>query len=188
MCTYKTICVTNRHLAVRPFLEQMKQVLRKAPDAVILREKDLSGAEYAALLGQLAPLCAGTKTKLIAHSFWQEAAAQKMDALHMPLAAFLRMSEAEKRRFSVRGVSVHSVEDALLAQKNGATYLTAGHIFATDCKKDLPPRGLFFLHEVCRAVDIPVYAIGGICQENAPFCIREGAAGVCVMSGFMKLQ
>ncbi len=44
----------------------------------------------------------------------------------------------------------------------GASYLTAGHIYATDCKRGLPPRGLGFLKEVCREVSIPVYGIGGI--------------------------
>lgn len=48
------------------------------------------------------------------------------------------------------------------AEQLGASYLTAGHIYATDCKRGLPPRGLGFLKEVCREVSIPVYGIGGI--------------------------
>ena len=44
--------------------------------------------------------------------------------------------------------------------------MTAGHIYATDCKQGLPPRGLDFLEEVCRAVDIPVWAIGGIGKDG----------------------
>ena len=57
--------------------------------------------------------------------------------------------------FKVIGTSVHSVEDAIKAEQLGATYMTAGHIFATDCKKGLPPRGLDFLKNVCDAVGIP---------------------------------
>jgi thiamine-phosphate pyrophosphorylase len=105
----------------------------------------------------------------------------------MPLARFLAMPEVQKAMFTTRGASVHSVEDAILAQKSGATYLTAGHIFATDCKKGVPPRGLLFLREVCTAVSIPVYAIGGIHKENAVMCIEQGAAGVCMMSEYMRL-
>lgn len=48
-------------------------------------------------------------------------------------------------KFKTIGTSAHSVEEAIEAQKLGATYISAGHIFATDCKKDLPPRGLEFL-------------------------------------------
>ena len=78
----------------------------------------------------------------------------------------MEMPEEQKQKFSVRGVSVHSVEDARLAEQCGATYLTAGHVFVTDCKKGLAPRGLDFLHEVCSSVKIPVYAIGGIHEEK----------------------
>lgn len=84
-------------------------------------------------------------------------------------------------------MSVHSVEQAVRAQQLGADFLIAGHIFPTDCKPGLPPRGLEFLGQVCRAVTIPVYAIGGITPENAPLAVKAGAAGVCIMSGAMKM-
>ena len=54
------------------------------------------------------------------------------------------------------------------AERLGATYVTAGHIFTTDCKKGLPPRGLDFLKNVCDAVTIPVYGIGGIKFDPQP--------------------
>ncbi len=88
-------------------------------------------------------------------------------------------------RFRIIGASCHSVEDALEAQALGCTYITAGHIFATDCKKGVPPRGLAFLREVCRSVSIPVYAIGGINEKNYLQVLQTGAAGACIMSGLM---
>ena len=84
------------------------------------------------------------------------------------------------------GTSVHSPEEAALAEKLGASYVTAGHIFATDCKKGVPPRGLDFLENVCKSVKIPVYAIGGITRSNMHLALEKGAAGVCVMSGLMN--
>ena len=74
---------------------------------------------------------------------------------------------------------------ARAAEKLGCTYITAGHGFATDCKKGLAPRGLDFLQAVCRAVDLPVWAIGGITPENFPSVRAAGARGGCVMSGLM---
>ena len=59
--------------------------------------------------------------------------------------------------FNLIGVSVHSVEEAIFAEKMGAGYVTAGHIFLTDCKKGLAARGLPFLKNVCESVGIPVY-------------------------------
>ncbi len=88
-------------------------------------------------------------------------------------------------QFRIIGASCHSVGDALEAQALGCTYITAGHIFATDCKKGVPPRGLAFLREVCDSVSIPVYAIGGINGENYPQVLQAGAAGACIMSGLM---
>lgn len=106
--------------------------------------------------------------------------------------------------FKVIGTSVHSVEDAIKAEQLGATYMTAGHIFATDCKKGLPPRGLDFLKNVCDAVEIPVYAIGGIniaSNDNSTAydamphisvprladVMECGATGGCIMSGMMRI-
>ena len=183
MC--RNICITNRKLVKGDFLEQIARALEKKPYAMILREKDLSEAEYEKLAEQVMKLCEGSETKLILHSYPKAAKRLGADSLHMPLGAFLNMSQEDKALFPCLGVSTHSVEDALLAEENGATYITAGHVFATDCKKGVPPRGLAFLHEVCEAVRIPVYAIGGISGENMADCLGQGAAGVCMMSGYM---
>ena len=75
---------------------------------------------------------------------------------------FAKIADEEKKKFTKIGISIHSVEEAKEAEQLGASYLTAGHIYATDCKRGLPPRGLGFLKEVCREVSIPVYGIGGI--------------------------
>jgi thiamine-phosphate pyrophosphorylase len=180
------ICVTNRHLVEGDFFEQIKRVLEQNPQKIILREKDLAESEYEVLARRVQSLCANSATELVLHSFPQVAERLGICAIHMPLARFLAMPGEEKAKFETRGVSVHSVEDALLAEKSGATYLTAGHIFETDCKKGVPPRGLLFLKEVCASVSIPVYAIGGIHKQNASLCIGQGAAGVCMMSSYMK--
>ena len=72
------------------------------------------------------------------------------------------------------------------AEALGATYLTASHIFPTDCKKGVPPKGLDFLKEVVEAVHIPVYALGGITKDRTDDVMSTGAAGYCMMSEFMK--
>ena len=91
--------------------------------------------------------------------------------------------------FHTVGTSIHSVSEAVEAEKLGTSYLTAGHIYVTDCKKGLPPRGLPFLQNVCQAVQIPVYGIGGIKIDEAQLheLKNAGAAGGCVMSGMMHV-
>jgi thiamine-phosphate pyrophosphorylase len=85
------------------------------------------------------------------------------------------------------GVSVHSVTEALEAEQLGATCLVAGNIYETDCKKGLPGKGLTYLKEVCAAVTIPVYAIGGITRDRLADTEQAGAYGGCMMSELMKL-
>ena len=97
--------------------------------------------------------------------------------------------DAEKlKHFNIIGASTHSLEDAKIAEKLGATYITASHIFATDCKKGLEPRGLDFLKNICDNVNIPVFALGGINEDNSKYCYENGAKGVCMMSQAMKYR
>ena len=108
-----------------------------------------------------------------------------------PQAILLRekdLGEAEPEALAglQTGISVHSVPEALEAQQLGGAYLIAGHIYETDCKKDLAPRGLDFLREVCQSVSVPVFAIGGVTAERVPELLARGAAGCCVMSGAMQ--
>ena len=81
---------------------------------------------------------------------------------------------------------MHSSEEARQAEALGASYIIAGHIYATNCKEGIPPRGLRYLKEVCDSTGLPVYAIGGITPRNMAEVLAAGAAGGCMMSGFMK--
>ncbi len=84
------------------------------------------------------------------------------------------------------GRSVHSVTSAQAAAEEGADYLIAGTIFASQSHPEIVPAGLDFLRDVCAAVSLPVLAIGGVTPENTGDCIRAGAAGVAVLSPIMR--
>ena len=185
MFTCKTMAVTHRKLCTRPFLEQIGRVLAQQPEGLILREKDLSWEDYAALAKQVIPLCQKAGVPCYLNGFPQ--AGTELGQPYLQFSFPLLTEFGRPQGIQRLGVSVHSVEQAVRAQQLGADFLIAGHIFPTDCKPGLPPRGLEFLGQVCRAVTIPVYAIGGITPENAPLAVKAGAAGVCIMSGAMKL-
>lgn len=180
------MCVTSRVLCRKDFPEQLESIAACRPAGIILREKDLAPSEYEALARQVMEICAEHGVRCILHSFADIARALRADAIHMPLPLLRNMTAAEKSCFRHIGASCHSVEDAIEAQKLGCTYITAGHIFETDCKKGLPGRGLPFLRAVCDAVPIPVYAIGGIDRKNIAGVRAAGAAGACLMSSLMK--
>lgn len=176
MC--KIICVSNRHLCNTDFIQRLKEI-SKTGIPIILREKDLSESEYEKLAERVLNEC----DNVILHTFIEAAKKLKSNSIHLPMRI---LRTADISGFNQVGASVHSVEEAVEAEKLGASYITAGHIFVTDCKKGLKPRGLDFLESVCRSVGIPVYAIGGINSGNMKSAVKCGAAGVCIMSGLMR--
>ena len=182
---FDVVFVTNRKLCKENFFARLEKLAKASPSAIILREKDLQEDEYENLATCAFEACAKHNTFCILHGFSEIAIKLGAPALHLPLDKLRALPEAERRRFKVLGASCHSVEDALEAERLGCTYITAGHIFETDCKKGVPARGIDFLREVCRAVSLPVYAIGGVCAENIRDVMNVGARGACVMSGAM---
>ena len=183
---FKIICVTNRNLCDGDFLKQMKKIAGGKPDAVILREKDLPEEDYSSLAEKVMDICGEAQVRCILHSYASAAASLGADSLHLPLPLLKDTDAAVIRGFDTLGVSCHSAADVSLAEKLGATYVTAGHIFETDCKRDIPPRGLGLLSDITETANIPVYAIGGINADNIALTKDAGASGACIMSGLMR--
>lgn len=186
MCSYKKILVTASKLAAIPLPEQIRKVAKLYRiDMLILREKELTEKEYEALALEVLEACKEEGITCVLHSFVRVAEKLGAKKIHLPLAR-LREEQQNLSFFDTIGVSVHSSQEAKEAYRLGATYLTAGHVFETDCKKGLPGRGLEFLEEVCQAVPIPVYGIGGIDDDNTEQVKKAGAAGECRMSYYMR--
>lgn len=186
------IAVTDSATCPRPLPEQIARLAKLPelrPQAVILRAKALDKAAYRTLALQAQQSCEAAGIPLILHSDWQLARELGINMLHLPLALLRQISEYERAYFTWLSTSVHSVGEAQEAQALGATVLIAGHIYTTQCKAGLAPRGLGFLQSVCSAVNLPVYAIGGISFDAAQHAELQanGARGACVMSAYMKL-
>lgn len=184
---FKIICVTNRVLC-ETYLSQIEKIAGAHVDGIILREKDLPKEEYKTLALRVVKVCETNKVDCILHSFVDVALELHAKKIHMPLPLLQKMSREEIEKFDCLGASCHSIEEAKKAQQLGCTYITAGHIFATDCKRGVLPRGIDFLRQICTGIDLPVYAIGGINETNIAAVKKAGAAGVCIMSGFMKCK
>lgn len=179
------IVFSNRGLCREDFLERVEKVAAAGPKAIVLREKDLPEEAYQALAQQVLAICKAHGTCCILHNYVEAAKTLGSSAVHLPLPVLRGLTLEERQRFTILGASCHSVADALEAEQLGCTYITAGHVFETDCKKGLPGRGLIFLQEVAAAVSIPVYGIGGIAPENIGEVRKAGASGACIMSGAM---
>lgn len=167
------------------YLDQIQKIVSVRPRAIVLREKDLNTEIYRKLAEEVAQICRKKAQMLILNTAPEVAAQLGMRKLHLPLSILRREgrpSDAERV-----GTSIHSVEEVKEAIRLGADYLFAGNIYETDCKKGLPGRGLDFLRQVCMESSVPVYAIGGVNEERLPKILDAGAAGGCMMSGFMRL-
>ncbi len=171
------ICVTHRRLCPDDFLTRMQRILAAQPHAVILREKDLCEADYLALARELLPLCKAQNVPLLLNGHPQLSISLGCGA-HLP---FVRRTELVQG-----GISVHTPAEAQTLRQSNASYLIAGHIWATDCKAGLAGRGTAFLQAVVQSAGtIPVYAIGGVTPARMPDVRKAGACGACVMSGLM---
>lgn len=175
--------VTNKSLCRDDFLQRTEQIAAAQPQRILLREKQLESKELLPLARSCADICKRFGVPFSVNS--NITVAKQVDAdIHLPYKIFCEKID-ELSGFKTRGVSVHSVSEAVNAEKLGADYFIAGHIFQTDCKKGLAPKGLAYLESISNAVKIPVLGIGGITKERIPKTVKAGAKGVCVMSHFM---
>jgi len=160
--------------------------------AFTLREKDLDKNEYLNLVEKIYPICKRYGIDLILHQNYDLNLDEKykIESLHLSYDSFkslnMNMREELIKKYKRIGVSIHSLKEAKEVEILGATYVVAGHIFETDCKKDLEPRGLKFIENLSSVLTIPIFAIGGINEENSYLVIKSGAFGVCMMSSLMK--
>ena len=195
--------ISNRKLCENENLEKQiekifsaykRKIILKNFDivALTLREKDLNKNEYLKLIEKVYPICQKYKINLILHQNYDLNLDDKykIDGIHLSYNIFKSLNENIKaeliKKYKRIGVSIHSLNEAKEVENLGASYVIAGHIFETDCKKGLEPRGLKFIEDLSSALSIPIFAIGGIDEKNSLSVINNGAFSICMMSTLMK--
>lgn len=169
--------------------ERVEDALKGGVTFVQLREKHLHGGALLEEAREIRVLCRRYGVPLIINDDVELAAMVDADGVHVGQAD-MDVREARKRlgEGKIIGVSAHSVEEAVRAQNNGADYLGAGAVFATSTKKDAGGLAYETLQAICRAVDIPVVAIGGIGMENVHRLSGSGISGVAVVSALFAQE
>lgn len=197
----------NNHL-----LAKIAQLSAAGIDWIQIREKDLSGKDCTSLVEEAIRSCdsagappSGYKgglfrrgsasvkpAKIIVNDRLDVALATGAAGVHLgeeslPVSAVTKLVKARfpaEPQFLI-GVSCHSVSAARLAEQQGAHYIFFGPVFATPSKISFgPPQGLTAFEQVSRSLTIPVLAIGGVTQENAPSCVDAGASGIAAIRLF----
>lgn len=185
-----TIVITNRHLVHGDFLKQLEKVTKLHPHALILREKDLADDAYESLAKKVFDLCKREDITFFLHTKIEIARKIGCQNINLSIPVLKGLSETEKKAltedFCEISISCHSMEDVEIAMAGGATQIILGTIFETECKKGVLGKGVEFVREICQKCPLPVYAIGGMNMQRLPLVIDAGAAGCCMMSGFMQ--
>ncbi len=160
----------------------------KAGASIIqLRAKNLDAGEFLDLALRMSNILGPHNIPFIINDKVDIAQACKADGVHlgqkdMPLSQARKILGNDK----IIGISVNTVEEAIKAETEGADYLGASPLFYTDSKKDLDPElGLKGLQEMCKQVNIPILAIGGINSSNASEVMAAGADGIAVISAIL---
>lgn len=176
--------ISDGNTPLARFVEIVSRIHPQA-DYIHLRDKKLSAAELLACAERL--LAEGVPAaKLVINDRIDVALAAGAGGVQLAwhsLAPAAAAAIAPRLRL---GRSVHSPQEAVDAGWQGAHYAIFGHIFPTDSKPGLPARGLALLTEVVRLSAIPVIAIGGITPEHTAEVLRQGAAGIAVLSGITR--
>jgi thiamine-phosphate pyrophosphorylase len=191
----KSLGATGNAAQCAALLAQIAAASAAGVDWIQIREKDLSGREIADLTCEAHAqvkrqnrLNADT-TRILVNDRFDIAISEQTVGVHLGenslpvrdvrrwLDTNIGLATVADKAFLV-GVSCHSLDAAVRAERDGASYLLFGAVFATPSKTAWAPQGLKTLAEVCSAVSIPVLAIGGITQENTPACLAAGAAGI----------
>ena len=176
--------VTNRAwVGKMTLMEQVEEVLKNGATCVQLREKDLDEASFLAEAREMAALCRRYHVPFIVNDNVDIAVACGADGVHVGQED---MAAGDVRRRvgpdMLVGVSAHTVQEALDAVKNGADYLGLGSVFSTSTKLDADLMSRETLQAICRAVDVPTVAIGGISKANIMDLAGSGVDGVAVVS------
>ena len=176
--------VTDRRWLVgRTLPEAVREALEGGATMIQLREKSMEREAMLNEAREIGAICRSFNVPFIIDDDVEMALACGADGVHVgqeDMEAGLVRRRVGKNR--IVGVSAHSVEEALRAQAAGADYLGCGAVFPTATHDRPHALPIPVLRDICRAVSIPVAAIGGIKLENVDQLAGTGIAGVAVVT------
>lgn len=176
--------VTDRHwLNGETLYSQVEKALKGGATFIQLREKKLDEGSFLEEAKEIQKLCKEYNVPFVINDNVEIAKEINADGVHVGQSDM----EAQNVREilgddKIIGVSSQTVEQALLAEKHGADYLGVGAVFKTGSKDDAEEVSHDELERICKAVSIPVIAIGGITHDNVKELAGRGIVGIAVIS------
>ena len=159
--------------------EQVEKVLKGGATFIQLREKELDEEHFREEAKEIKELCRKYQVPFVINDNVEIALTMDADGVHVGQSDMEAGDvRAKLGPDKIIGVSVQTVEQALLAEKRGADYLGVGAVFHTGSKADARDVSHETLREICKAVGIPVIAIGGIGRKMSWSCPAAASAGL----------
>ena len=163
--------------------QQVEKAIKGGVTFVQLREKNLDEESFQNEAIEIQKLCRKYNVPFVINDNVEIAKMIDADGVHVGQsdmkAGNVRAIIGEDK---ILGVSAQTVEQALIAEKEGADYLGVGAVFPTGSKSDADDVSYQTLKEICSAVTIPVVAIGGIGEGNVSKLENSGISGIAVIS------
>ena len=169
--------------------EQVEAALKGGVTCVQLREKELDETAFLQEAKELCALCRRYDVPFLVNDNVEIAIACGADGIHVGQED-LAAGEVRRRvgENMILGVSVHTVEEACQAVRDGADYLGLGAVFPTNTKTDVEQMPNETLRAICEAVDVPIVAIGGINRGNILQLAGSGVDGVALVSAIFSAE
>jgi len=185
----RVLLITDRSQARRPLSEVVDAALEGGCRWISVRDKDLPTPDRRRIGRDIVKRASAYDATVTLHGDMASAEAARATGVHVPFGTAPGAIKHILGKQALVGVSVHSWDEAVRAQEDGADYVTVSPVFETASKPDHGPAlGLEILGEFGDALDTPVIALGGITRETAAQCIEAGAAGVAVMGEIMRAE
>lgn len=169
--------------------DQVEAALKGGVTCVQLREKELDETAFLQEAKELCALCRRYGVPFLVNDNVEIAIACGADGIHVGQED-LAAGEVRRRvgENMILGVSVHTVEEACQAVRDGADYLGLGAVFPTSTKTDVEQMSNETLQAICDAVDVPIVAIGGINRGNILRLAGSGVDGVALVSAIFSAE
>jgi thiamine-phosphate pyrophosphorylase len=182
--------VTDRtRLKGRSLTDVVEEAIKAGITFLQLREKHLDNDSFLQLAREIKSITDKYKIPYVINDNVEVAMSCGADGVHVGQDD---MAARDARRIigpdKILGVSAQTVEQAVLAEKNGADYIGVGTVFPTSTKLDAEAVSFETLKEICEAVSIPVVAIGGINKDNAMKLAGSGIDGIAVVSAIFAQE
>lgn len=176
--------VTDRHwLNGETLYSQVEKALKGGATFIQLREKKLDEGSFLEEAKEIQKLCKEYNVPFVINDNVEIAKKINADGVHVGQSDMKAQNVREiLGDDKIIGVSAQTVEQALLAEKHGADYLGVGAVFKTGSKDDAEEVSHDELERICKAVSIPVIAIGGITHDNVKELAGRGIVGIAVIS------